>query len=294
MRERELGFFVSHRTKTNIEELSQRLKTGGWNVIHYQEVKELSKISPKIQSLMVIGGDGTLRLVTSSLYKEKLDIPVITFPGGTCNSFYHALTDAGVSMGEEELFEEMDYSCFKPFRPGLLGDKLFIVDVGLGEYEPLIGVINEELRNNIDIGRFRPKLAGLISWLSWITKKYNGLPPLDLYSVSPFFGTHKMFPGQDLFDDLITHTRVEAENKPQAAAKSFWAFFALGNGHVSLSRWFLTSQRAEQFRTNYPTNVIRIGGDTIKIKEGLAEKTPIRRAEKPILISAFSSPPNKP
>jgi len=235
----------------------------------------------------VVGGDGTLRLAINSLYAEKkFDTPIIAFPGGTCNSFYHALVDSGTVISKDNFFKEIDASFFQPFRPGLLGDKLFIVDVGVGTCEPLIGVINEKLRKNFNIGRLRPQLSALISWFSQITKGYEDLPPFDLYSVSPFFGTKKMFSEQSLFDNLITHVSVEAKNKNQALIKSFWAFFALGNGQLSLSRWLLNYQRRERFETAHPAKAIRIGGDTIE--EIIPEKSFVRRSEQPIFISAFS------
>jgi len=289
-----LGIFSGRYTRLNTERLSEQLKNTGWEVFLYKELKELKDIPPEISGLMVVGGDGTLRLVFNSLYKENPNIPLIVLPGGTCNAFHCALLETGTSINKEQLSEEIDYSRFRSFHPGLLGDELFIVDIGVGTCEPTIGIVNEKLRRYLNVGQLRPKAAALASWVSQVVKNYEGFPFFDLYSVSPFFGARKMFPEQSLFDSSITHAFIQANSKPQAVINSFWAFFCLGNGYIGLSRLALTCERNETFKLNYPIGRLRVGGDTIERgNEIISKGALVKRAEKSILVSAFSFSPDK-
>lgn len=212
--------------------------------------------------VLVAGGDGSVRRVVERLCRDENSGPIGVLGGGTNNVLRKALTRKGLTLTLEDLLSgptEDDLQKFL-FKPGLFGQTIFNITVGLGEFEKATGNILESLRGYVP-RPFKSKITSLLSVISMARAKPN-LFPLDLFSTSPDFGSVTLFPKQELHSSLITHAWIEEPGVSGVSKLALTLLFWQAGMEPPLN--CIKTEQREAFEISYKDPRIWIDGDTVQ------------------------------
>lgn len=287
----ELGVFVSkHATDNSYDFINDAMQCG----FDIQNISDINVPLPKgISAFAAMGGDGTGRLGMKKLIESESQIPFLMVEGGTNNAFHKALVDEGATVTISDLQTKLDDpSQWKQMKPGLLGELIFPSDVGLGLSEPLVEAYNEFFRQRVDIGDMRVPLAAFASWIAVLLAHHNGVPSFNLYTASPFFGKHKMFPSQSIMGETLTNVQIKSKTKREAMVKLLWTFTCLGLGRKDLLKGAVNIKQQKAFEVDYPIKQCMIGGDYVETD--INSPVTVRRADVQIPVAAVIFDRNSP
>ena len=79
--------------------------------------------------IAIAGGDGTIQAVACMAHRNGAECPLLPLPLGTANMLAHRLYG---HRSAESLLDAADTAGAEPFRPGLIGDEIFLVAAALG------------------------------------------------------------------------------------------------------------------------------------------------------------------
>lgn len=94
-------------------------------------------------AIAVGGGDGTIRSVAEVLYRRRSQMALLPLPLGTANLLTHRLYSGRTA---EELLDAAVAATPRPFLPGLVNNRLFLVAAALG-FPSIVARARERLRN---------------------------------------------------------------------------------------------------------------------------------------------------
>lgn len=214
---KEAGIFINPHSNKDIQDRVLKRIIPRVNAGFYSPGEQNESLPGKI---IVIGGEGTIRDVIQDMVDKDDVTPLGIVAGGTNNVLYRTLLANGNSMGLSDFMEyDTDELARRfSFRPGLFEQSAFTNQVGLGIFEQSQGTSNEKLRGVLRgklPGRSRLFAASFKALLTALTQGSDTLAELDLYSLTPFVGSKKLFPDQDPNGDLITHAHILGNSKTQ-------------------------------------------------------------------------------
>jgi diacylglycerol kinase family enzyme len=79
--------------------------------------------------IAIAGGDGTIQAVACLAHRTGADCPLLPLPLGTANLLTRRLYG---NRSAEDLLDSADTASPQPFRPGLVGEEIFLVAAALG------------------------------------------------------------------------------------------------------------------------------------------------------------------
>jgi diacylglycerol kinase family enzyme len=113
----------------------------------------ISEAKEHKKGIIAIGGDGTISTIAQLCFEEKVPLGVV--PSGTFNLFTKNLK---IPQNQKEALQVIEKGNLQPVTVGVVNNKIFIICVGLGLYNKLI-----ELREQ-DKSKFgRNRVVALIS-----------------------------------------------------------------------------------------------------------------------------------
>lgn len=252
----ELGIFVHPCSSYRSREQARRIGEKTPDSFLTQEIPDLKNAS----SILVVGGDGSLRRVFQLLYEKEDLKPIGTLGGGTNNIFHKALIKAGATLSLEEFLEANLKKEKYLFRPGNLGDDYFSVTVGAGQFEKIAGLFLERLRVSTP-RRLRLHISSFFSLVSTMARHNPDLLPLDLISASPDFDSITLFPKQELHSSLLTHAWIE-EKGSRGVGKLLLTLFCWQTG-IEPPQAVLKTEQKETFHLPNEDSRLWVDGDTL-------------------------------
>lgn len=176
--------------------------------IHAQYIPAAEKLAELPKKLVVVGGEGTNRMVIQEMYDRGQYRPIAVVGGGTNDVLYHYLLKTGRVMTIAE-FLATPADKFPDrflYRPGLAKDAkgnnvIFNNQIGFGNLDVAVGDVNAAIR------RFPPqtRIKGAKGLLAAIPAVIQKGKLIDVYSVARNIRNQDVFPRQDQFGDFVTH-----------------------------------------------------------------------------------------
>ncbi len=165
-------------------------------------------------------GDGPLQKIAQVMVESNQVIPIALLGGGTNDALYNSLR--GNDQDGKTQFSFADFQNHikenRPFhpealiKPGLIGGKAFLRDVGLGPFEQNAGKANKRLNGWVPKG-LRVQTASVLGLVLTILSNPDTSVPLDIYTISPWVGRKRVFPKQVQHGDQITHAWIESSTR---------------------------------------------------------------------------------
>lgn len=272
MKRVELGIFIHPYSAPEIQKRAHLIKERHPDSFLTQELKDLQG---NLGSILIAGGDGSVRRVIQSLYDGEDLKPIGLLGGGTNNVLYKNLVRAGIVLSVEDFLDSRPKKEEHLFLPGLFDDNhVFTITVGAGHFEKMVGLSHEKLRAYTP-GALRRRISPLISLLPAMIRHNPNLLPLDLISTSPNFGSASLFPKQELHSSLLTHAWIE-EKGLRGFTRLLLTLFYWQTGKEP-PQSLLQTEQASSFEVLNPDSILWVDGDTL-----------LKRASGNILVSRAS------
>ncbi|MCL5433124.1 MAG: hypothetical protein M1524_03370 [Patescibacteria group bacterium] len=215
MKERAIAYqheTARKRCKKDLEIFSKR--TG----IKVKELKFPFHLQDEPEVVIVSAGDGSVRAVTDELLTKENPPTLLLMPCGSQNGFYWALVDAGSTVQMDENLERR-IDDLKTFHPGEINGRAFNHFTGWGKLEILHRQNSENLRKKYIPRKSRMYLAGVLSIVSAIKTKEEIDPAIRIVLTSPFVGSLKLLPQQNLYSDNLAEITVSGGSRLQTAIR---------------------------------------------------------------------------
>lgn len=171
----------------------------------------LEEIPDEVETVIVAGGDGSVKTVTEALSKQEKPGLLLIMPAGSQNGLYNSLLDTDSTIRLEQLLGKSS-NHIPSFRPGQISGELFnhvaeITKVGLLEHQ-----LDERFRKLVP-RRVRSFLA------AGITMEKTTNHEAKVLMLSPYIGSLKVFPDQKLYSDYLTMLSIQTNNPVTTAVK---------------------------------------------------------------------------
>ncbi len=170
--------------------------------------------------LIVVGGDGSVKGVTEAMLKRDNPGLLLIIPAGAQNGLYTGLKDERSTLTVEQVLDKAT-SHIPHFRPGNIEGELFVhlADVTRS------GVL--QIQYAEAIRKYTPprlrKLRGYAGVVAAFVKIQKGedYPSYGMETLmpTPYIGSRKVYPKQQLYSDKLTLISVKAKNKGEGAVK---------------------------------------------------------------------------
>ncbi|MDP3998596.1 MAG: diacylglycerol kinase family protein [bacterium] len=281
---KEVGIFVHPYAGRPAQNRAREISKTTPNSFLTSDINDIKETDGPV---LVAGGDGSIRRVVECLCRDERFGPIGALGGGTNNVLRRGLVKKGLVLTLENFLSGQTKDDLKKFlfKPGLFGQTTFNITVGLGKFEKTTGTILESLRGYAP-RPVKSKITSLLSVISMARANPN-VPPLDLFSTSPNFGSVTLFPKQKLHSSLLTHAWIEEPG-------------ARGAGKLALSLVFwqagieppsscIKTEQGEAFEIPYDDPRIWIDGDTV-FKRSLKEvhgNILVSRSAKTVALTAI-------
>ncbi|MBI2086289.1 hypothetical protein HYT74_03025 [Candidatus Daviesbacteria bacterium] len=217
------------------------------------------------QKIIVAGGDGSVRAVLESVYRSEVTKPVGILAGGTNNIIYSILKKSGKVLPASEFVNSDEFPDDLGFRPGIFQERLFLLHVGLGSFEQLIGSTNEYFRGYLP-RKLRPRAAYLCA-LSKVFNQSDSPHILDVYSTTSHLGYENAFPSQQFHGGLLTRAWIESGSKREEFMKLFFCLVAW-QLHLRPPSSILSIKQKDLFNTENSPFEAWFDGDNLPVKSG--------------------------
>lgn len=200
------------RAKTQALDISSKLQGA-----RVEELKfPVSPIPDSVETVVVVGGDGSVRAVTESMLDRDNPGTLIVTPAGSLNGFYQGLMNARAVMPVAKLGSgELE---IQRYYPGEISNKPFIHLAGWGRREVLHARYSEELRGKMP-RELRPYGAVIFELLTVRNLGKDSFYQTRFAMTTPHVGALKIYPSQEFYGNTVTVASMRAENKRQAFVK---------------------------------------------------------------------------
>lgn len=232
--------------------------------------------------IIIVGGEGSIRATLQKAYDLHQLNPVGIFGGGTNNLFYNHLKALGNSCSWQDFINGQKELNFFQCRPGMIGNDIFNINLGLGVFEQSQGLINEHLRPFVK-GKLRPRLAQVASCVALICQYREGIPSFEMFSTSPRIGAAIAFPKQRIDASTLAHGLILGNSRYESVRNLLVVFLHWQVKSMPPTSAFNTNY-GESFETSTRLNTIYLDGDTFTKEK--REQVLVRRAPKSIPVIA--------
>lgn len=175
------------------------------------------KLPPRVETVIVFGGDGTLSAIVDQLNKRDEDATLFVVPAGTENGFYSSLINEGSRITEREL-RNGDFSKAPRFFPGEIEDRVFIHFAGFGQLLLEHQRWGERLRGRIPANT-RQKIAGFVAFTASLLKDSSFNYSIDQVFISRFLGSCKFPFSQSIYSSFFTRISIDTGSKTEVLVK---------------------------------------------------------------------------
>lgn len=266
-------------------ELSKSLgKRGSWDWLKFDD----NPIPDEIDTVVVIGGDGSLRQVAAKMHeREKLGI-VLAGGGGSQDAFRRSLVRAKSFIETQDLLVGNELAV-RDFQPARVNELFFLHSAEFGRATLAFNDRNERYRNRPMFRDAKMLLAALQTGIEQAGEDKKD-PIIEAVFTAPDLRFKEFFPGQDLYSDKLTRVTVPAMNKKdmvKLASRIVWGLYTPSDMPDDL---FQIEQVDDVTIKNNHQETINLTGDVFTLEEH--NKLYITRKDtKPIQIAALYIPP---
>ncbi len=255
---KEIGIFVNPASQTGYKraarDLSLQLQTGEPRELTFP----LDPIPEEIETSIVFGGDGTVKGIMEALLQRGSPGLLVVVPAGSQNGLWHALTDKRSTLNVEQL-QSSRTAHIPLYVPGSMHGEIF------NHLSDATKAGTEQLRWAETIRPYVPRIARAYAAvaLAYVAIR-NGedFPSCSIRTLmpTPYIGTKKVFPQQEIYGDDVTLVSLDAENKLQGAAKmGLFVFYLLVGKHPPKQIAEITT--AKSFTVNVYSQKFNVDGE---------------------------------
>ncbi len=239
------------------------------------------------QKAIIVAGDGLLRACLDNWRLEGSYPAIGLRMGGTSNTLYSALVDAGQTM-KLARFLEMPAEQLQEtanFHPGVMEDVLFTNTVSFNQYDLANRSTNEIIRQFLPMvtGKGRLRIAYAVGIMATAISGSEEIPLLEMYLTTPYFGYARISPQQDALGDKLTRVSIEGGSKLEMMGKLFQTLLAMNMGKPPAAG-ILKFEQAKNFFTVNNLGHVTLDGDIYAFSNTTAK---IKRDAEPVGIFAL-------
>lgn len=169
-------------------------------------VKDLPKNS---KTLVIVGGDGSIREVTKKVLEGKENPLLLVVPAGSQNGVWRSLVHAGAKFSLAEILEGKTEQ-IPLFRPAMVNGQIFNHAAGIGQSSIRAGIEAHKLANSPLPRELAYILASFIAAAPEIRSAKKDL--FKIAMTSPFLGVGNIVSNQKLHSDEIALASVHFSN----------------------------------------------------------------------------------
>lgn len=200
--------------------LSKKLPQATLHELRYP----LESIPDGVETVIVVGGDGSVKGVMDKLFDRDNPGRLLIVPAGSQNGLHKTLVDAQSKITLEQL-QDNYMSHIPHLRPGSVNGETFVHLADITKAGVLQIEYVEAMRKT-RVPRKARAYAALVPVIFAI-KRGEDYPTygFDVFYPGPYIGAIKISPGQNIYDNNLTHISMQAKNKIEWAIKSGALFF---------------------------------------------------------------------
>ena len=207
--------------KQKAVQLSSRMPESSVQELFYP----LEPISETVQTVVTVGGDGTVRSVMEKLLERDDPGVMLVIKGGSQNGFYRSLVSEGTTVQSSQI-AHADTTSIRLFHPGMINEHMFAHIAETGSIIEAFCKRNEALRSSKIPRAMRAFVAGVQTIPSEVDKnKEQAL--LRVFATGAHMGLLRLFPQQELYADNLSMLSVDNVNKREARAKTLLFLYNL-------------------------------------------------------------------
>ncbi|MDO8619674.1 MAG: diacylglycerol kinase family protein [Candidatus Daviesbacteria bacterium] len=269
---------VPQRYQRYAVELSEQLPK---NTLHKLTFPLLS-IPDEETTIIIIGGDGSIKETTKALLKKDNPGLLLIVPAGSQNGFFHALRDKKTLVSMDQIRDgATDH--IPLYKPGIINNEPFNHLADLTKAGALQQKYSEALRSYIP--RRLRALTGVAIGFAKI-KTGPDYPSYDFKMLmpSPYIGPLKIFPEQDLYGDTVTLVTMDAKSKAEGVLKTTLVLlYLINHKHPPTSLVKIETQRSFTVADHYPE--INMDGESMSIPK--KDSVFVSRSKKSLQIATL-------
>ncbi|MBI2031763.1 MAG: hypothetical protein HYT08_04080 [Candidatus Levybacteria bacterium] len=244
-------------------------------------------------TVVIIGGDGTIRTAVSWLATHDEYPQLLIAGGGSTNTFKTALIQEGAKTPVQAV--KRDNHVAIDYKPAVIehedGEKDFwVISAGLGDFEKDFTRAFEEVRNSRIPHRTRAYAAGLVAFAqNFLSAMSSHEPLLRAYVTSQYLGPFRVFGENELSLSGDKLGLVEVDKKSYywpflrgAVASCFWQMKV--KAPKQLVKTEVSTSFSGEIESLEETAGINLDGDEKQVKPG---KVTIKRRHQPFPVSAL-------
>lgn len=235
---------------------------------------------------LIIGGNETIRDCLQQWANSEAPPFVGIKPMGTNNVLFQALYNECIAMTADDFigYDLSELTYFPKFRVGIAGDRTFGNTASFSQYDGTVAKVNSIVRAiPLVPGKLRLGASYFGGLVESLFKANEGLPLMEMFLTTPFFGFVPIAPWQDPFGEELTRVSIKEGSKWERIAKLFRTLAAFSLGRAP-SPGVLNFETAKEFSARNANSHLFLDGDLIREDR---EEIQVRRSEKPLRLVAL-------
>lgn len=242
----------------------------------------LTSIPDKKTTVIVIGGDGSVKETTRVLLERDNPGLLLAVPAGSQNGLFWALTDGKTVVSIDQIRDGAT-SHIPFFRPGTINSEIFNHLADLTKAGALQLEYAEALRSYTP-RRLRAFVGVIVGFIKIKKEPDYSSYGFKMLMTSPYIGPHKVFPEQNMYEDTLTLVTMDVKSKAEGAIKMARILLCLMNHEkppASLVKF--TTQQSFTINDHYPK--INVDGEPRTIPK--EEPIFVARSKKSLQVAAL-------
>lgn len=258
----ELGVYINKTTDPCTIDYARDLaqKVPGAEVLPVTFPLQRFKKTP--ERIMVVGGEGSVNVLTQYLYDRGETRPTGLLPGVENNVTRTELIESGAVATFDQFMDiSFKYKDINLFRPLVFRGKVANNQIGFGRIERAFGYYNEVYKGH-QLRRLKTLRAAVDEWTGM------GLAEdiLNIYSAVSHIGRLRVFPNQDRQGPDITHAWIEGDSFKARLARLYLTFL-FWQVNMTPPQIILKTEKLLSYLVKSVPGEAWIDGDTMDISQ---------------------------
>lgn len=236
------------------------------------------------ETIIVVGGDGTLLPVVRLVHARDTTHTLIAAGGGTAEMIHGSLIHAKQTISERELMDQAIPTDARQMRVGEANGRIFTFLAGFGSNETRYPEILRNLFLPQSLRRIKPYVATWKNFMSHLKNRDEQEHIIDMILTGSHVGGRKPILDDNIFGPRLEYVRVKGS--------SFQVMAHIGLAFVYYSRfhrfpdWFKGDIRhADSFTVKRHGDIVNFDGEDEPVDRN--EAIVVKKSEKPITIFAL-------